>query len=699
MTDLVDDIKPQADGTANEAAALADILAWSKDCPKWQRDALRRLCIKGELDDADLDDLTVLCKNKGRGSVPLAADHIPAPNAAAMAVTLKTIRGVENVNALKPGERLSFDRKGLTVVYGDNGSGKSGYARILKKACRARTPKGDSLLPNIYAKTTGRQKAVIDFAVDGHNRSQNWTTDAPGDPLLSSVGVFDSRTANVHVDAVNDVAYTPFPMRVLERLAKACQDIRKRINAESQALEQQTPAALTQPQCHDGTAVGKLITTLCGRTPERDVRRLATLDDNARARLDTLTTDLGTNPAKLARQVEALKHRLNAANAAFASLQNAVSDHQVDRLTALYQAYRTSQSAATAAAGDLFAEEPLPNIGSDVWRALWEAARRYSERHAYSDTPFPVIGGDALCVLCQQTLGAEAADRLSRFEAFVKDDTKRQEELAAAAYSAALDALNAADIPAADIPVTVALIRDELSDDTLATIVRRVAVTLKWRLRAIRREPKGDDVGLLTAAETWPAGAVATHNAALTTRSAALRAEDESEERKQMRAEFQELSDRAWLAVVQEDVIAEIGRCKKRTALADLTKDTATNRITTKSGEIAEHLVTNALRAQFSKEINKFGVAGLAIELRKEKTRYGVPHFRVSLIRKPEAGVGKILSEGEHRCVALAAFLAELATTDSRSAVVFDDPVSSLEPALARATHRQSNRRYAAALG
>jgi hypothetical protein len=146
-----------------------------------------------------------------------------------------------------------------------------------------------------------------------------------------------------------------------------------------------------------------------------------------------------------------------------------------------------------------------------------------------------------------------------------------------------------------------------------------------------------------------------------------------------MRAAFDELSDRAWLAVIQEDAIAEIGRRKKRAALGAVAKDTATNRITTKSGEIAEQLVTNALRAQFSKEIDKFGIAGLAIELRKEKTSYGVPRFRVSLIRKPDARVGEILSEGEHRCVALAAFLAELATTESRSAIVFDDPVSSLD--------------------
>ena len=37
------------------------------------------------------------------------------------------------------------------------------------------------------------------------------------------------------------------------------------------------------------------------------------------------------------------------------------------------------------------------------------------------------------------------------------------------------------------------------------------------------------------------------------------------------------------------------------------------------------------------------------------------------------------LSEGEHRCVALAAFLAELVTSTDKSGIVFDDPMSSLD--------------------
>jgi hypothetical protein len=136
--------------TSSEAQVLADILAWSAECPAWQRDALRRLCLKDELDETDLCELTDLCKRNGTNAVPLAAKDIPDPRAATAAVCLRAIHGIENVNALKEGERLTFDQAGLTVVYGDNGSGKSGYARILKKACRARSPKGDDILPNIY---------------------------------------------------------------------------------------------------------------------------------------------------------------------------------------------------------------------------------------------------------------------------------------------------------------------------------------------------------------------------------------------------------------------------------------------------------------------------------------------------------------------------------------------------------------------
>jgi len=54
-------------------------------------------------------------------------------------------------------------------------------------------------------------------------------------------------------------------------------------------------------------------------------------------------------------------------------------------------------------------------------------------------------------------------------------------------------------------------------------------------------------------------------------------------------------------------------------------------------------------------------------------------YHRVELRAKKNANVQEVVSEGEHRCIALAGFLAELATATHKSALVFDDPVSSLD--------------------
>ena len=674
------DADSQDQGTGSVAKALADILAWSRGCPEWQRDALRRLCIKGGLDETDASDLTSLCKHRGQDASVFTAAHVPDPDAASATLNLRTIRGVKNVNALKPDEILSFDKKGLTVIYGDNGAGKSGYARILKQVCRSRAPASQNgILPNIHAETAGQQQAVIEYAADGQNRCANWTADHTDDTALSIISIFDRNTANVHVENANDVAYTPMPMRVLEQLAEICRQVSQLIKQEIQELKRLTPEIIRRPQCRDDTEVGKLIARLGEQSKVQDVRALATLNDVEKARLEMLQGDIGTDSHNKARRIKALKDRLDAFSTKFKALQKAVDDEQIVPLMTLTRTYQTARAAAEAAAGNLFADEPLPDIGTDVWRTLWDSARYYSEERAYPDESFPFTGNDARCVLCQQELNDEAAGRLKRYEDFVKNDTKRKEKTAGEKYRTALAEIARADVTIADTRAAVALIRNELNDDVLAESARRAAVTLKWRIRAIRRNHTLGNQADFPTAERWPADAVAVHDVKLSERIRVLHSENESEERRRMRTEFAELKDREWLATIQDDVIAEIGRRKMRAMLEETLKDTTTNRITTKSGEIAERLVTNALRERFTDEVSRLGLSAMKIELRKGQANYGVPHFKVSLIEKPDAPVGEILSEGEHRCVALAAFLAELATTQSRSAIVFDDPVSSLD--------------------
>ena len=147
-----------------------EILAWAESRPSWQRDALRRLFHSGSLSSQDLQELTHVCRKDVGLEVPdpvppakpLTNGDIAGQNIGASMISLTSIANIENINALAPKLSLPFAESGLSVVYGDNGAGKSGYARILKHACRARGDAG-SVLPDIFEDAKGQPTATIAF--------------------------------------------------------------------------------------------------------------------------------------------------------------------------------------------------------------------------------------------------------------------------------------------------------------------------------------------------------------------------------------------------------------------------------------------------------------------------------------------------------------------------------------------------------
>src|SRR3546814_19562910 len=100
---------------------------------------------------------------------------------------------------------------------------------------------------------------------------------------------------------------------------------------------------------------------------------------------------------------------------------------------------REKRASADCAARETLAGLSIRGVGGETWRALGEAARRYSEQTAYPGAPFPPTGDEA-CVLCHQALHEDAKDRLGSFEAFVRADAESQAARAEQDYSEALAA-------------------------------------------------------------------------------------------------------------------------------------------------------------------------------------------------------------------------------------------------------------------
>ncbi|MBC6405307.1 MAG: AAA family ATPase [Rhodospirillales bacterium] len=667
--------------TGAEAKALADIVSWSRSLPlpDWQQDALRRLYRSESLSDSDLDELLPVCKGE-TSAEPVTADHIRDPAASNAQVTLKRLEKLEHVNALKEGQVLSFEKIGLTVVYGDNGAGKSGYARVLKQACRARLPSGGSaILPNVYDGGSGTPQADIVFRVGGQSRRFSWQEGTARDPELTAVSVFDSQTANVHVDKKNDLAYTPAPLKILEELAKACQTLKEKLTGEIGTLENQTPAVLEDPKCARDTEAGKLLSEISATTKPQTVEELAGLDEAEAVELRSLASDLATDPVKAVQGLQAIKSEIEAFVAKVKAVQAATEDQQIRELIDLKSTLKVAKEAASLASTKLFSREPLPEVGSETWRKLWEAARSYSEAAAYRGQDFPVTDDEARCVLCHQKLTPEASERLKSFENFVHDETGKREKAAKEAYTEKLRQMCEQQLSTAEIERVVALVRDRLGEEAVAERLRKVAIVNAWRLRSILKKHESEPECDWPKAEMLKPEEIDEVLHRLSKRISGLTAKADSPERQSMIARRNELEARKWLDGVKDDVLAQIMRLKEIAKLEKAQKTTATNRITAFSKDLAKSLVTDRLKQKFAEEIADLGAERLEVRLEQAKSAAGVTFFHVRLKSKSDAPVGKVLSEGEHRCVALAAFLAELATAGAASAIVFDDPVSSFD--------------------
>ena len=199
---------------------LGEILAWSKDRPEWQRDAVRRLLLTGELGDEDIDALTEICKSahglaEDQEKTPLAKEHLPTNAAEAGQVTVQSIFHHHGVNALAKDQTLNFG-PGLTVVYGDNAAGKSGYTRILKSACRARG--SEKILGNVLSGATPLKPVVSIKYKIGDGAPHEWSGEGD-DESVARVSVFDRHSASVYLTEKTDVAFRPFGLDLFDKLS------------------------------------------------------------------------------------------------------------------------------------------------------------------------------------------------------------------------------------------------------------------------------------------------------------------------------------------------------------------------------------------------------------------------------------------------------------------------------------------------
>lgn len=655
---------------------LREILKWSKSRAIWQRDALRRL-LNGDLSSQDLDELILLCKEEvgldpgaAPKPIPLDANHVGKVDASPEAVTIEKIHQVHEVNALHDNAALALSNEGVTGIFGANGSGKTGFTRILKNACRCLDASSSNVLPNVFG-NGGNPRALIEYWVGTDKRKFDWSPegDCPGE--LKAINVYDRKCGSVYVTEENEAAYVPFGLHLLTNLAAACKEVQARLKEEHGSSLSKLPNA---PPSHEGTDEMSWLDSLGAGTTDAEIESWTAFGTAEEEELHRCERALAhEKPKARIKELAAKQHRIGRLKDRLEYLLSALDERAEKEHRRLGEEVVRAEEARDIAARSLRMAE-LPGTGSDPWRSLWISARQYVEQVAYPGKRFPSDEEIDRCALCQQKLSDEAKERLADFDRFVND-------AAAVTFDRTLQAFDTARRTLEDLPIASSdeTLLAELPADTADSVRDFLSAMDRRRATLLEASPSGR-INLPSLPNEPPFRQLQMAWERLDEETAAFEMAGQAHEREAMERKVHSLKARRFLNDNVSAIRQEVERLKLLDQLEKAIKLTNPSAVSRKSGDLTRKYVTEAHKERFRARLQDLLGDKKVVSLEKTRASLGTTYFRIRLNEATtSANVADVVSEGEFRAIGLAAFLAELDQEPARSAVVFDDPVTSMD--------------------
>ena len=677
-TAIISDNTTSQPSTLSTQAINQDIFRWLTKRPTWQRNLIQRVVRNQVIDNSYIEqlvDLLVANKTVAPETPTLTIDELPQGGDTKESIAICSVGDLQGVNALLGGQTLEFSSTGMTIVYGDNGSGKSGYARLLKQIVGARHH--EEILSNVFTNERCAQSAQINYRCGGADQVATWSRTF-NDTTFGRVHFYDEACGNDYLQNETELSYRPSVLSLLDRLVElidqVSSEIGKRITVEE-------AKQFSLPNVPDGTSAANFLSELSDRTDPHSLDQLLDahqdLDEELQEYRQEEARLRATDPTKEKTRLLNVAEGAEALAAHLESIENTLSLTAADRILTLKQRALELRASADEVSSSSFADEPLPGVGSQTWRAMWEAAERYAQAEAYPDRDFPATEDDDVCVLCQQPLAQDAQARLRRFRDYVRNTVQQQAKDAERTYSAAVDQLKKFDVTTPSVLSWLAHFADnnDLTKDTLAAALD-VAVTAKERILErlqVQDETKESWVEL-AAVDISIVRSLAT---AKRNEANGIDVDSFKKNLDSVKKKRQECEGLQKLGIVKDEIVNEIERRKRVTLLTSKKREVSTAPITRQSSSLAKTYVTKAVSDHFLSEANNLRLEHVVLS--DPKGTKGAIHQKPTLKEASGASTMQVLSEGEQTAAGLAGFLTEVYFDESKSAVIFDDPMSSLD--------------------
>lgn len=580
-------------------------------------------------------------------------------------LSLTRLSEVRGVNALVAGAVIE-PHAGLTVLYGENGTGKTGYSRIFKALANSRT--ADAILGNVDADTSEAQSAKLEFELGDDAQTLTWTGEL-GVPPFTRMSIFDSPAVRTHVDDDLDYVYTPASLALFTDVTTAIQAVTAQIDAAISKLGSSASGLLSRFQ--RGSTIYPLIETLGASTDLADLKTKAKSGDDVDQQLDALTQGVAALRANtMGAQIAGLKSEQRVLSEAVTASEALAGFEQIKyneavatraQLTTDYETFRR----------ELFAAADLPADPDDTWNDFIEAGETYRQHLVEEEAH------DAdRCLYCRQPLLDPARDLLTRYSTYLEDKISmdlRATETTLDGYKRQAVALQGNEM--------ASLIRqyEDADPSERPTYFAQVEAIEGARRIVATAVAAGQSVdNQIVDQVAKPCAEVETALTTVGNRIAELETlqKGRTVALAEMQAELVELKDAQELGKSWELIETEVTSAKEADRLKTLKRPLpGLGRSVTELAKTAsDQMINQSFDALFLEECESLRAPSLKVQF---VGREGKAQRRKVLSGKHKPS--KVLSEGEQKVLALADFLAEARLAGITAPVIFDDPVSSLD--------------------
>ena len=674
-------------------APYGEVLRLSLSRDPWQQDLIRRLHSLPDYNQDDFQETLTMLKahvglvpsDEAPVPEPLSVNNIPFIAPDPPQVLLNSLENLCHVNRLAENETLRFGTDGITVIYGDNGSGKSGYCRVLKKTCRVRAGADDRILGNVFDQELHHPaEATICFSVAGEDREVLWI-DGTGPPEeLSLISVFDTRVAPLYVDAENRIEYLPRGLDILPRLGEICRRLGTAIQTEIEAIQRRLVTVI--PTFPEGTRIAAAVAKLSTSTPflqipgSDEIANLGAWNAEDDQRLADVIEALESSPEVSATKCRDLRGVIENLIKDCALIENTLGDRATTDIDQMHQQMVTAMAAAQLAAVEAFMDDPLPGIGSSAWKLMFEYAKEFSTT-AYPDEHFPVVGEGRRCLLCMQLLSQEASARLIRFQQFVQDRAQseaRRLQNAIKDSTRQIRNLSIRDprdseallVGASDFVETASIAITAFSHFLESSSIRKDII-----ISALNGTVHFDAIPVY---EPSPTPHLMELAGLLLGKEQSFEALRDPERRRLLVNQESELLAKKKLSENLQNVLQRADDLRELAQLKLCKSACDTTLISRRNSEMRSMFFTEDFRRKLRQELEAFGLSHMDFRV-DERSAGGANLIGVRVDTPIDVQNKDVLSDGEYRALALACFFAEVSGINDHSPIVFDDPVSSLD--------------------